>query len=103
MIVLFHEHQICRCENNNHQSEVDIVIDREEDEAGRDGELQSNVEDRYGGVWNMQFVGHKLVGVFAVSFAKVFMKLDAVTDSEDCVSSIDSKENDVREILSAEY
>lgn len=99
VVVAAHEEEVAKGEEGDDEGEVEVVVEGEEDEAGGNGELQERVDGGDYGVGHLQFVGHELVGVFAVGLTEVFVQHDAVDYREDGVGAVDSKEDDVGEVL----
>ena len=52
---------------------------------------------------NMQLVGHQLVGVLAVSLAKVLVQQDAVHDGQHGVHAVDPEKQEVLDIARGGY
>ena len=98
VVVTFHEYDICRSERNYDNAHVEVMIDRQEDKADRDGKLQNHVDCRDKHMRHFQLVRHQLVGVLAMGLSEIFVELDAVAYCKHRVGTIDGEECEIGQV-----
>ena len=95
-VVAFHEYDICTDQCSYDDTHIEIVIDRQQNKSERNDDLRCRIEARYRYVRYLQFIGHNLIGVFAMSLSEILAKQHPVAYSHGCIDSVYCKEDEIR-------
>ena len=96
VVILLHKQHIGGNQDNAHRHKVNPMrqngIRHQINHAQGNGKLQPHIDEAHSYVVHSQFVSHKLIGVFAVSLAKILVEHDAVKDGAAAVDAVDNEE-----------
>ena len=102
MVVLLHEEYVRQAQHDAGHDQVDPVrqqrVRAQEDESERDRELDAHVDAGHRHVAHPQFIGHELIGMFAVRLSQPLMQHEAMHDGQVAVHAVQDQQDQVRHV-----